>query len=87
MGYRKELTRLIIEECHGGTLLVVGAGECNDIDIEKLNVEELIKKDFKNEKTRCLFEIIVNHNFSVLSPFMGKDNISLTKFLYFSSFF
>lgn len=36
MGYRKELTRLIIEECHGGTLLVVGAGDCNDIDIEEL---------------------------------------------------
>lgn len=34
--YREEITRLIIEECHGESLLVVGAGECNDIDIEKL---------------------------------------------------
>ncbi len=35
--YRDELTNIIIEECHGGSLLIVGAGECNDINVSVLS--------------------------------------------------
>lgn len=35
--YRDEITRLIKDECHGGSLLIVGAGECNDVDIHGLS--------------------------------------------------
>ena len=35
--YRRELTDIIIEECPSGSVLIVGAGQCNDIDIAKIS--------------------------------------------------
>lgn len=35
--YRRELTDIIIEECPSGSVLIVGAGQCNDIDIAKMS--------------------------------------------------
>lgn len=35
--YRQEVTGIILEECHCKSVLIVGAGNCNDIDIKEIS--------------------------------------------------